>query len=161
MASWLHRTVLAGLLLTAYLYAWTPLRTQWTKGITVVLEQVAPEALTVSSRPQAHHIRVEKSQTLQLRYTAPAGVKFLLPALFLILIAPARPRIGPFLAGHAGLAAIAAALGAAGLAGLPGGLGLASFVQLYGVDAYSLAVPVLVFAGGYGRMVRSSDAAAR
>jgi hypothetical protein len=146
MAAWLHRTGLVGLLLAAYLWAWTPARTEWTRSVTTVMEQVAPTALTVSSRPQAHSIRVEKDQSVRLQYVAPAGVKFLLPALFLILIAPARPRIGLFFAGHAALAAIAAALGTAGLAGLPAGLGIASFVQTYGVDAYSLAVPVLVWA---------------
>jgi len=40
---------------------------------------------------------------------------------------------------------IARALLAGGTAGLPRGLGLSRFVQTYGVDAYSLAVPVFVW----------------
>jgi hypothetical protein len=78
-------------------------------------------------------------------YTAPAGVKFLLPAGFLILVAPKRPRLRSFFAGHLLLGALGLGLLAGGVAGLPGGLGLSRFVQTYGVDTYSLAVPVLIF----------------
>ena len=147
MSSWLHRTILAGLLLTAYLYAWTPLRTQWTKMATVILQEAAPASQTVTARPDAHTMQVSASDGGDtISYRAPAGVKFLLPGCFLLLLAPARPRLGSFWAGHAGLGLLTVATATAGLAGLPGGLGLASFIQQYGVDAYSLAVPAFVFA---------------
>ncbi len=144
MASWIHRGVLAGLLLTAYLYAWTPLRTAWTIGATAVLERVASASQEVSARPTAHTIRIASANEVSMRYRSPAGVEFLLPALFLVMIVPVRPRLGLFVGGHVGLATLTVILMATGLFGLPGGFGLAAFIQQYGVDAYSLAVPVLV-----------------
>ena len=147
MRPWLHRAALAGLLLAAYLWAWTPARTAWVEhGAAPLLTLAAGPGAEVTARPAAHTVRVTPADGDATTYTAPAGIKFLLPGLFLILIAPARPRLGAFFGGHLGLGALALGLAAAGLAGLPGGLGLAGFVQTYGVDAYSLAVPTLVFA---------------
>ena len=147
MTAWLHRAALAGLLLAAYLWAWTPARTAWVEhGAAPLLTLAAGPGAEVTARPAAHTIRVRISDDNSFRYRAPAGVKFLLPGLFLILIAPARPRLGAFFGGHLALGALALGLAAAGLAGLPAGLGLAGFVQTYGVDAYSLAVPTIVFA---------------
>ena len=57
-----------------------------------------------------------------------------------------RPLLGTFFAGHLVLGGLTLGFAAAALAGLPGGLGLARFVQSYGVDAFSLSVPVLLFA---------------
>jgi hypothetical protein len=145
MASWLRRSVLAGLLLAAYLYAWTPLRTEWTRGTAALLERAAPTTMTVAGRPAAHLVKVRTAEAHVLKYVAPAGVKFLLPGLFLVVAVPGRPRLAAFFGGHLALGALAAGLGAAGLAGLPGGVALSSFVQGYGVDAYSLIVPVLLF----------------
>lgn len=147
MVSWLHRAVLGGLLLIAYLYAWTPARTAWVEHAAAPLLTCATgNEADVSLRPAAHTVRVQLTETHSVGYQAPAGIKFLLPALFLIVIAPARPRLGMFFAGHLGLGALALALLASGTGGLPGSIPLARFVQTYGVDAYSLAVPVLVFA---------------
>jgi hypothetical protein len=147
MTAWLHRAALAGLLLAAYLWGWTPARTAWVEhGAAPLLTMVSPPDAAVTARPAAHIVRVTPADGDAMTYTAPAGVKFLLPGLFLILIAPARPRLGAFFGGHLGLGALALGLAAAGLAGLPGGLGLAGFVQTYGVDAYSLAVPTIIFA---------------
>jgi hypothetical protein len=111
-----------------------------------VLTRVADAEATVTARPAAHAVRVQMSADDRFRYRAPAGVKFLLPGLFLVVIAPARPRLWAFFGGHLALGALALGLGAGGIAGLPGGVALARFVQTYGVDAYSLAVPTLVFA---------------
>lgn len=153
MASWLHRTVLAGLLLTAYLYAWTPLRTAWIEhGATPLLNAATGPHVTVSARPKAHVLALRSATGSAASYTAPAGVKFLLPGLFLLVIAPSRPRLGLFFAGHLALGGLALGLLAAGGAGFPGGFPLADFVQSYGVDTFGLAVPVLVFA-----MQQSSD----
>ena len=146
MASWCHRTVLAGLLLATYLFAWTPVRTAWTRTAASVLDATAPAETNVSSRPRAHVVRVQPEAGSAFSYTAPAGVKFLLPGLFLVLIAPTRPLLGTFFAGHLALGGLTLGFAAAALAGLPGGDGLARFVQSYGVDAYSLIVPVLIFA---------------
>ena len=149
MSSWLHRVVLAGLLLAAYLWAWTPARTAWTTHGAALIEQVmtaAGASGTVTARPTAHAFRVGTERDTTTRYTAPAGIKFLLPGLFLLLLAPSRPTLGPFFAGHLLLGALALALLAVAAAGLPAGRLLARFVQTYGVDAYSLGVPVLVLA---------------
>lgn len=147
MTAWLHRAALGGLLLAAYLWAWTPARTAWTAHVAApTLTLVAESEAAVTARPAAHTIRVRISDDNSVRYRAPAGVKFLLPGLFLVVIAPARPRLGSFFGGHLALGALALGLAAGGIAGLPGGVALARFVQTYGVDAYSLAVPTLVFA---------------
>jgi hypothetical protein len=146
MASWAHRTILAGLLLTAYLVAWTPARTTWTRAAAGALEAVASTETTVSPRLRAHVVRVQPEAGSAFSYTAPAGVKFLLPGLFLVLIAPTRPLLGAFFAGHLALGGLTLGLATAAFAGLPGGLGLADFVQSYGVDAFSLAVPVFILA---------------
>ena len=146
MASWCHRSVLAGLLLATYLLAWTPARTTWTRTAADALEAVASTETNVSPRLRAHVVRVQPAAGSAFSYTAPAGVKFLLPGLFLVLIAPTRPLLGTFFGGHLTLGGLTLGLAAAALAGLPGGVGLARFVQSYGVDAYSLAVPVLILA---------------
>jgi hypothetical protein len=146
MVSWTHRTVLAGLLLTAYLFAWTPARTAWTRAAATVLDVTAPTATEVTARPDAHVVSLQPENKPSFAYTAPAGVKFLLPGLFLALIVPSRPLLGTFFAGHLALGSLTLGFAAAALAGMPGGLNLAVFVQTYGVDAYSLAVPVLTFA---------------
>jgi hypothetical protein len=146
MSSWLHRAGLGGLLLATYLWAWTPARTAWTAHAAApVLTRVADAEAAVTARPAAHTVRVQLSDDDRFRYRAPAGVKFLLPGLFLVVIAPARPRLWAFFGGHLALGALVLGLAATGLAGLPGGVALARFVQTYGVDAYSLAVPTLVY----------------
>jgi hypothetical protein len=144
LPSWIHRIVLGGLLLAAYLYAWTPARTAWTEYGGTLVKHVAPPEATVSARPAAHTIRLSAADDTRTSYTAPAGIKFLLPALFLLFIAPARPLLFSFFGGHLLLGVLALGLMMAGTAALPAGLGLARFVQTYGVDAYSLAVPVFV-----------------
>jgi hypothetical protein len=146
--AWLHRAVLAGLLLAAYLWAWTPARTAWTEQSTALVKRVMSPADTrgsVTARPTTHTLRVNTGDDTVMEYTAPAGVKFLLPAGFLILVVPRRPRFGAFFAGHLLLGSLALALLAGGVAGLPGGLAFSHFVQTYGVDTHSLAVPTLLF----------------
>ena len=145
MASWVHRTVLAGLLLAAYLFAWTPARTAWTRAAAGALEVVASTETHVSPRLRAHVVRVQPKTGTVFSYTTPAGVKFLLAGLFLVLMVPSRPLLGAFFAGHLALGGLTLGLIAAAFAGLPGGFGLAGFVQSYGIDTYSLAVPVLVW----------------
>lgn len=147
MASWTHRTVLVGLLLAAYLLAWTPARTAWTRTAATLLDRSAPSSARVSARPAAHTVRLRPPEAPGITYRAPAGVKFLLPGLFLILALPARPHLGAFFMGHLALGGLAWALLSAALAtGHHGTFAVVGFVQQYGVDAYSLAVPVLLFA---------------
>lgn len=155
MASWVHRTLLVGLLLAAYLFAWTPARTAWTRATATVLDTTAPAATNVSARAPAHTVSLRSATGTSFSYTAPAGVKFLLPGFFLALMIPSRPLLGTFFAGHLALGSLAAGLVVADGIGLPGGLSVARFVQTYGADAYSLSVPVLLLvrrrnAGGNG-----------
>lgn len=148
LLAWLQRVVLTGLLLAAYLWVWTPARTAWTTQGAALVErviEVTDGTATVTARPPTHTLRVAPDSDSTTGYTAPAGVKFLLPAGVLILLVPQRPRLGLFFAGHLLLGGLSLALLAGGAAGLPGGLAMADFVQAYGVDAYSLAVPVLIF----------------
>ena len=145
MTRWLHRAVLVVLLLAAYLWAWTPARTAWTEHAADLLRHASPAETTVTARPLAHTIRVTPRDAPPSKHTAPAGIKFLLPGLFLLLLAPTRPRLAVFFAGHLALGGLALALLAAGLNGILGGRLLARFAQTYGTDAYSLAVPVFVF----------------
>lgn len=147
MMAWLHRAGLGGLLLLAYLYAWTPARTAWIEYGAAPLLAQGTEA-EVTARPRAHLVHVHTTDGTTFKYQGPAGVKFLLPGLFLLLVAPARPRLGLFFAGHLGIGLLALALMAVGTSGVEWGLDGARFVQTYGVDAYSLMVPVLVFARG-------------
>jgi hypothetical protein len=146
MASWAHRTVLAGLLLAAYLFAWTPARTAWTRTAATVLNMAAPAATDVSARPTTHVVQIQLQTGTVFSYTAPAGVKFLLAGFALVFIAPTRPPLGTFFGGYLVLGGLTCGLAVAECIGLPGGLGLARFMQTYGVDAYSLSVPVLVVA---------------
>ena len=148
LTDWLYRTVLVCLLLAAYLWAWPPARTLWTAQSAALLEHLVDARAAdgaVAGSPDGHVLRVTVNDTTG-KYTAPAGVKFLLPAGFLVLVAPRRPRVGTFFAGHLLLGGLALGLLAGCTAGLPGGFGLSRFLQTYVVDAYSLAVPVLAFA---------------
>ncbi|PQJ35081.1 hypothetical protein BSZ35_11165 [Salinibacter sp. 10B] len=145
MASWLHRILLAGLLLAAYLFAWTPARTAWVTHLaTPVLEYSTSPEVQVSARARVHTIRVQAPSGAKLTYMAPAGVKFLLPGLFLTVFVVARPRLGLFFGGHLFLGGVVLLLAVGGVTGMPGGLILADFVQQYGIDAYSLTMPTLV-----------------
>ena len=149
MSSWLYRAVLAGLLLATYLWAWTPVRTAWTTQGAALVERVMDAADangTVLARPAVHALRVQTDGDTTTGYTAPAGVKFLFPAGVLVLVVPARPRLGIFFAGHLLIGGLSLGLLAGDAADLPGGFGLSRFLQTYGVDAYSLTVPVLAFA---------------
>lgn len=143
-----HRVVLASLLLVAYLYAWTPARTAWVAyGAGPLLEQVAKEArerTRVTVRPDAQTLRVERANGQAGGHAAPAGVKFLLPALILVGARPQRPGLWHFLGGHVLLGALVVSLLAGGAVGGAGAMGVADFVESYVVDAYSLGMAVFI-----------------
>lgn len=149
-AAWIHRTLLVALLFGAYQLAWTPARSTWiTQGAAPLLERTQiltnqERAMTV--RPRDASLYVETGTDAIFRYTAPAGIKFLLPGLFLLVIAPRQSRIGLFFGGHLILGLLTLLLLSADTAGLAGAARIADFVQVYGVDAYSLTIPIFVFA---------------
>jgi len=162
-AAWLFRLGMAGLLVLVYLTVWSEAR----RAIMVhaaypVLKAVAADspAASVTANPRSGAVAVavrgaESGGTERVTLTAPAGVQFLLPALFLVLVAPGRPDWLYFGAGHVGLSALAVGGGAV-MIGAPGyGAPVVTFVQAYLVDAYSLAVPALVYVRHRSRRVKA------
>lgn len=150
VSAWIHRMVLVGLLVVAYELAWSPTRSVWiSHGAAPLLERVLDvtdqqRAMTV--RSTARTLYIETTGEMIFRYTAPAGIKFLLPGLFLLIIAPRHPRIGVFFAGHLVLGLLTLLLLSGETAGMTGNAQIADFIQSYGVDAYSLTVPIFVLA---------------
>ncbi|MCS4188228.1 hypothetical protein [Salinibacter ruber] len=76
-------------------------------------------------------------------HTAPARVRFLLPALFLALVAPRRPYWLYLWAGHCGLALLSLAALALGLWGVAVGFAVHAVASRYLVDAFGLGVAVI------------------
>jgi hypothetical protein len=75
---------------------------------------------------------------------APAGVRFLLPALILILAAPRRPYWLAFWAGHLLVSAFITLNWWFALQGVGAGVYLADFANGYLVMVYSLVAPLPV-----------------
>jgi hypothetical protein len=146
---------MAGLLVVVYLTVWSEARRAiMVHAAAPILHAAAadhPHA-SVSANAGSGAVAVTvragedaSGETRRATLVAPAGVQFLLPALFLVLIAPGRLDWLYFGAGHLGLSALAVAAGAV-MIGAPGyGAPVVAFVQSYLVDAYSLAVPALVY----------------
>lgn len=149
-ATWVHRGVLVVLLFGAYQLAWTPARSTWiTHGAAPLLERtqhLTGQQRAITIRPAAKSLYIQTSTETIFRYTAPAGIKFLLPGLFLLVIAPRQSWIGLFFGGHLIISILTLLLLSADTAGLVGPARIADFVQIYGVDAYSLTLPIFVFA---------------
>jgi len=151
---------MAGLLLLVYLLLWSPVR----RGIVVhgvypVLNAAATEGeatVTLNTAAGVVRIDVARKKTSSMHsgrdlpefwrgtLAAPAGVKFLLPALFLVVLAPGRPYWLYFGAGHLVLGGLALGSGVVLLHAPTYGEPLLRFVQSYATDAYSLGVPALV-----------------
>lgn len=140
------RTLLVGVLLGAYFYGWRPY------GRTAAVQSVAAPLLrtvtgesskgwTVQSHPGGRRLTLRSpSGDRSFGWTAPAGVRFLLPALGLALVAPRRLYWLLLWSGHV-------ALGVLGLALLYVGVGtgdawfvLYDALTQYLVDAFSLGV---------------------
>jgi hypothetical protein len=81
---------------------------------------------------------------------APAGVRFLLPALILVLAAPRRPYWLAFWAGHLLVSAFITLSWWFALQGVGAGVYVAGFTDTYLLDAYSLSflTLILVYGGG-------------
>jgi hypothetical protein len=102
-------------------------------------------------------VRLNRSaQVLRIQYgpersdrtsvPAPAGVPFLLPALFLCILAPRRPVWLFFLCGHVGMSGLVVISWAVALRGSGVAIHVAQALGSYGIDAYSLMIPALVWA---------------
>ncbi len=81
-------------------------------------------------------------------WTAPAGVLFVLPAMFLALAFPARPYWLSLLAYHLAVGAGALAVVGLGLGWVEGAFALSTFSRTYLTEAVSLAVPLLLWPDG-------------
>jgi len=149
------RVLSCALLFGLYLYVWSPYgRTAVLHHVGApLLEWVASPAWTVTVAPDAHRLAlspppsagtlIPSSSTQSIGLTAPAGVRFLLPALGLVLLAPGRLYWIGLWGGHVALGGLALGFLALGVAAHPIGFVLHDFTTAYLVDAFSLAAIVL------------------
>lgn len=138
------RLLLMGLLFVGYWTAWRPVRSVVLNQAAVpVLEWSASTEAAVQARGGPARIRLPGGSEAAL--PAPAGIPFLLPALFLIAAFPRRAYWLFFWAGHCVLFALVVTAWSAALVGWPGALAVADFLQTYGIDLYSIGVPVALW----------------
>jgi hypothetical protein len=78
-------------------------------------------------------------------WTAPPGLIFLLPGLFLIALRPREAYWAVLLACHVGLGLLQIALVAAGISGSDVALEVYRFSQTYGTEVVGLGVPALLY----------------
>lgn len=154
-ANWTLRLALMTLLVISYFMLWQPARNGWMRS--VVYPVLAETAMT----SDAHHVTLGgrnvalaykdgSGNTSQHVIPPPAGVKFLLPALFIVAMAPRQPDVLYFFTGHVALSVLIATTFAGSIVGgtILGEVGKG--IQVYVVDAYSLATPIF----SYVRSVR-------
>ena len=138
------RLLLMGLLFVGYWTAWRPARD-------VVLNQLAAPVLQWSAptetavQASGGPIRIKVPNGPESALPAPAGMPFLLPALFLVAAFPKHAYWMLFWVGHCMLFAVIVATWSAALMQWPGAMALADFLQTYGVDLYSIGVPVALW----------------
>ena len=148
---WMQGGVLAVCLFVPYLTVWQPVRTVMLTGVAnPVLQQVAlgnPDASVHLDRSaQVVRIKYGPERGDRTSVPAPAGVPFLLPALFLCILAPRRPAWLFFLFGHVGMSGLVVIGWAVALQGSGVAIHVAQALGSYGIDAYSLMIPALVWA---------------
>lgn len=149
------RLLLMGLLFVGYWTAWRPARA-------IILNEAAVPVLQWSAdheeqvRPTAGPVRLELPSGADRSMPAPAGVTFLLPALFLVAVFPDRPYWLIFWAGHCLLFVFIMLAWAAALMHTPGAEPIAGFLQTYGVDIYSMGLPIIWWAAHRRRVARAS-----
>lgn len=154
--SWLQRFIIVALLSASYLTAWSPAKSE------LMVSVVYPTVITVT--PLEHHGRIrlhEAAGTIRFFYRGdirtlkvppPAGARFFIPALFIVLMRPFRPYWFYFWLGHFLVSASIIALAWIGLRSVTSSIYGALFVQAYVVDAYSLLVPMLILIDKYFRI---------
>lgn len=91
-------------------------------------------------------------------WAAPAGVIFLLPAMFLIAAFPTRPYWLYLLAYHGVLGMSTVVLFALGIGWLPAAFDVHQFARTYVSEGVSLTVPLLLFLAGKADQIRREDA---
>jgi hypothetical protein len=126
-----------------------------------VLQQVALGSADASVRlnrsAQVVRIQYGPERGDRTSVPAPAGVPFLLPALFLCILAPRRPVWLFFLLGHVAMTGLVVISWAVALQGSGVAIHFAQALGSYGIDAYSLTIPALVWVRKYGLIDRFGD----
>ncbi|WP_143815418.1 hypothetical protein [Longibacter salinarum] len=138
------------LIVVSYFALWQPVRNGWGNRVVYpVLSEIAEAYPGATVKTSGRGVRVTRKSVEgplnSIVTRPPAGVKFLLPALFVVGIAPDRPWWLGFFAGHILLAVLVAL----SLAGFIVGLTFFGYfghgVQLYALDAYSLGFPIFAY----------------
>jgi hypothetical protein len=115
-----------------------------------MLQQVAlgnaDTSVRLNRSAQVLRIQYGSERSDRTSVPAPAGVPFLLPALFLCILAPRRPVWLFFLLGHVGMSGLVVISWAVALQGSGVAIHVAQALGSYGIDAYSLMIPALVWA---------------
>jgi hypothetical protein len=147
-SSWALRLVVMTLLVVSYFTLWQPARNGWGPRLVYpTLSEIAKNRADVSVSVTGRVVRISPVQTgtKSRSYTLapPAGVRFLLPALFILAIAPRR--WGWFFAGHILLSVVITCAFAGFAEGSPALGYLGRGIQAYVVDAYSLGYPILMY----------------
>lgn len=140
------RLLLGAALLGIYFYVWGPHgRAAYLQSVArPVLTATAPTSWTVSPKDTGPRLSLQSpAPGRSVTLTSPAGVRFLLPALGLVLLTPSRLYWLWLWMGHIALGLVGLGALAIGLQGLSGGFMLYDMTTSYLVDAFSLGVSVL------------------
>lgn len=147
---WLLRAGAALLVLAIYLWAWRPARTALTRhAASPLLVAAAPPGATadavqlVGRRVRVTPRAAPAASGAPLTFVAPAGVRFLLPGLFLAAAFPRRFLWGTLWGMHVAAGA-AALLVLAGVVRWGVGAGLYDFWTATGRDLFSLLAPLWI-----------------
>jgi hypothetical protein len=145
--SWVHRSVIIGLLAIGYLTVWSPARDALMGAVVhpVLTCLIPPDSeATVGLHEASGTVRIDLGdESPSGRIPPPAGIRFLLPAAFLILVASSRPYWLLFWSGHVLLTTCVLLWWVFAIRYGPIGAHIASFMSAYIVDAYSLVIPIL------------------
>ena len=93
-----------------------------------------------------------------IAWSAPAGVIFLLPAMFLLAAFPTRPYWLYLLGYHLVLGLTTVVFFALGIGWLPAAFDLHQFARTYVSEGISLTIPLLLFLAGKAGDIRREDA---
>jgi len=150
---WALRIILVVLLSLTYLFAWRPARS-WiaTEIMYPVLRAscTAPACSGIQPHGGAALVRLELGpgapglETVSL--AAPAGIRFLLPGLFLLIIGARGHYLFGLWMAHIVLVSCALGLASVAAAGFPLAAHGSFFITQYGLGAVSLGVPALALA---------------
>lgn len=159
--------VLAGLLLVGYIGVLRPVRELVAQHVAFpIFASVDTERSTQfdvvqpNRRAEAVFVLPAGADTDDERvvWAAPAGVIFLLPAMFLVAAFPTRPYWLYLLGYHLVLGVGTIVLFALGIGWIPAAFDLHQFARTYVSEGVSLTVPLLLFLAGKADQIRREDA---